>query len=418
MDKTPADVCCAKQAHRPASSSDAAVVDTQSSTTMRHLLLLCGAAAIDLPRGGVTAMRGASNVIRKLGGASNSDSARHGDFFDRSEALLRTENELEELDGGQPAAGAVVNVLAWCVILGVVCGSLYLVTADAISKYAHKLTEELNVSSEPLQAALAVLGVLYSVLLGSTLGAAMTRQETQLHAVGAELAAAELLEGGLNDLDAPETEVYFQRALAAAAAHCRRLEASIDDTQRRGRRPKSNEKQRFVDPLADCAAALADARCPPTPLGARADLERLHEYRAQRRAAGAGPRFPSGHWVVLRTLGAFCAATVAVVCALDRGAAGGAVLVGVTATALALSETIVADVADRNSGMYTAARSFLPAVARLRARLERKAARAEARIEMAAASAKPAPKGLAALLTPAPPEPEPRPAASLDPGLS
>ena len=93
-------------------------------------------------------------------------------------------------------------------------------------------------------------------------------------------------------------------------------------------------------------------------------------------------------------------------------------LVGVTATALALSETIVADVADRNSGMYTAARSFLPAVARLRARLERKAARAEARIEMAAASAKPAPKGLAALLTPAPPEPEPRPAASLDPGLS
>ena len=51
-------------------------------------------------------------------------------------------------------------------------------------------------------------------------------------------------------------------------------------------------------------------------------------------------------------------------------------------------------------------------------RLERKAARAEARIEMAAASAKPAPKGLAALLTPAPPEPEPRPAASLDPGLS
>ncbi|CAH0375590.1 unnamed protein product [Pelagomonas calceolata] len=383
-----------------------------------YLWMMGVAAALDLPRGGVTAMRGASNVIRKLGGASNSDSARHGDFFDRSEALLRTENELEELDGGQPAAGAVVNVLAWCVILGVVCGSLYLVTADAISKYAHKLTEELNVSSEPLQAALAVLGVLYSVLLGSTLGAAMTRQETQLHAVGAELAAAELLEGGLNDLDAPETEVYFQRALAAAAAHCRRLEASIDDTQRRGRRPKSNEKQRFVDPLADCAAALADARCPPTPLGARADLERLHEYRAQRRAAGAGPRFPSGHWVVLRTLGAFCAATVAVVCALDRGAAGGAVLVGVTATALALSETIVADVADRNSGMYTAARSFLPAVARLRARLERKAARAEARIEMAAASAKPAPKGLAALLTPPAPPPEPRPAASLDPGLS
>ena len=54
----------------------------------------------------------------------------------------------------------------------------------------------------------------------------------------------------------------------------------------------------------------------------------------------------------------------------------------------------------------------------LRARLERKAARAEARIEMAAASAKPAPKGLAALLTPPAPPPEPRPAASLDPGLS
>ena len=394
----------------------------QSSSTMRHVLMIGAvavAAALDLPRGGVTAMRGASNVIRKLGGASNSDGTRHGDFFDRSEALLRSEGELEELDGGQPAAGAVVNVLAWCVILGIVCGSLYLVTADAISKYARKLTEELNVSSEPLQAALAVLGVLYSVLLGSTLGAAMTRQETQLHAVGAELAAAELLEGGLNDLDAPETEIYFQRALAAAAAHCRRLEASIDDKHRRGHKKRVEKVQRFVDPLADCAAALADARCPPTPLGARADLERLHEYRAQRRAAGAGPRFPSGHWVVLRTLGAFCAATVAVVCALDRGAAGGAVLVGVTATALALSETIVADVADRNSGMYTAARSFLPAVARLRARLERKAARAEARIEMAAASAKPAPpRGLAALLTPSPPEPEPRPAASLDPGLS
>ena len=268
-------------------------------------------------------MRGASNVIRKLGGASNSDGTRHGDCFDRSEALLRSEGELEELDGGQPAAGAVVNVLAWCVILGIVCGSLYLITADAISKYARKLTEELNVSSEPLQAALAVLGVLYSVLLGSTLGAAMTRQETQLHAVGAELAAAELLEGGLNDLDAPETEVYFQRALAAAAAHCRRLEASIDDKHRRGHKNRVEKMQRFVDPLADCAAALADARCPPTPLGARADLERLHEYRAQRRAAGAGPRFPSGHWVVLRTLGAFCAATVAVVCALDRGAAGG-----------------------------------------------------------------------------------------------
>ena len=97
----------------------------------------------------------------------------------------------------------------------------------------------------------------------------------------------------------------------------------------------------------------------------------------------------------------------------------GAVLVGVTSTALALAETIVSDVADRNSGMYTAARSFLPAVARLRARLERKAARAEARIEMAAASAKPAPpRGLAALLTPPAPPPEPRPAASLDPGLS
>ena len=54
------------------------------------------------------------------------------------------------------------------------------------------------------------------------------------------------------------------------------------------------EKQRFVDPLADCAAALADARCPPTPLGARADLERLHEYRAQRRAAGRGPQVPLG----------------------------------------------------------------------------------------------------------------------------
>ena len=76
----------------------------------------------------------------------------------------------------------------------------------------------------PLEAALAVLGVLYSVLLGSTLSAAMTRQEAQLHAVGAELAAAELLEGGLSDLDTKKTAALFARALASAAAHARRLE--------------------------------------------------------------------------------------------------------------------------------------------------------------------------------------------------
>ena len=377
----------------------------------RHLLLLAAAMALDPPRASVAS--GAMRVVRKLGGASMSDGVHHGDFFDRSEAFLQTGGCLEALDGGQPATSAVVNVLAGCVILGVVCGSLYWTCADKIARYARPLADELNVSSEPIQAALSVLGVLYSVLLGSTLGAAMTRQETLLHAVGAELAAAELLEGGLNDLDAPGTIAAFHRALAAAAAHCRRLEASIDSTPSRR---NVAQPQRFVDPLADCAAALADARCPPTPLGARADLERLHEYRAQRRAAGAGPRFPSGHWIVLRTLGAFCAATVAVVCALDRGAAGGAMLVGVTATALALSETIVADVADRNSGMYTAARSFLPAVARLRARLERKAARAAARIEMV--SARPPPlRGLQSLW-PAP-QPEPRrEAAALDPGLS
>ena len=72
-------------------------------------------------------------------------------------------------------------------------------------------------------------------------------------------------------------------------------------------------------------------------------------------------------------------------------AAGGAVLVGVTATALALSETIVADVADRNSGhVYRGAVVFAGSRA-LRAARAQGGARA-ARIEMAAASAGPAPE--------------------------
>ena len=105
---------------------------------------------------------------------------------------------------------------------------------------------------------------------------------------------------------------------------------------------------------------LAAAHCPPTPLGARADLERLHMCRAARRAAEAGPRFPQGHWVVLRLLGFFCVVDVAVVAALTAassttadGSLAGSVLVGISGTALLLSESIVADVADRGAGMYT-----------------------------------------------------------------
>ena len=187
--------------------------------------------------------------------------------------------------------------------------------------------------------------------------------------------------------------------------------------------------------MAECAAALAEAGCPPTPRGARADRERLHVGRAQRRAAEAGPRFPSGHWVVLRTLGAFCAVTVAVVASLDgagvegAGASAGAVLVTVTSTALALAETIVSDVADRKSGMYTAARSFLPAVVRLRHRIERKAAAAA--VHCAELAERPEPISRTrriepALRWPQPPDdlnPALRPAlrsqaADLDPGLT
>ena len=108
---------------------------------------------------------------------------------------------------------------------------------------------------------------------------------------------------------------------------------------------------------------LAAAHCPPTPLGARADLERLHMCRAARRAAEAGPRFPQGHWVVLRLLGFFCVVDVAVVAALTAassttadGSLAGSVLVGISGTALLLSESIVADVADRGAGMYTVRR--------------------------------------------------------------
>ena len=105
---------------------------------------------------------------------------------------------------------------------------------------------------------------------------------------------------------------------------------------------------------------LAEAHCPPTPLGARADLERLHMCRSARRAAEAGPRFPQGHWVVLRLLGFFCVVNVAVVAALTAassttadGSLAGSMLVGISGTALLLSESIVADVADRGAGMYT-----------------------------------------------------------------
>ena len=72
--------------------------------------------------------------------------------------------------------------------------------------------------------------------------------------------------------------------------------------------------------------------------------------RAARRAAEAGPRFPSGHWVVLKTLGLFCSVTVALVSPLSAAASEtsdggyhGAALVGVTSMVLALSETIVGD---------------------------------------------------------------------------
>ena len=314
-------------------------------------------------------------VLRRLRAGSS-----HGDFYDRSDEALSfwaRHGADEMLDGGNPAIIAVIWVLAWCVGFGSIMALTYLLAFEA---FGRDLLRPIAVrfSTVPLEAALAVLGVLYSVLLGSTLSAAMTRQEAQLHAVGAELAAAELLEGGLNDLDKPHIPpTAFGGALAALAAHVRRLETSIEifcvD-------PSKVKARAYVDPLGECAAILAAAGMPPTPLGARADLERLHMCRAARRAAEAGPRFPSGHWVVLKTLGLFCSVTVALVSALSAAASEtsdggyhGAALVGVTSMALALSETIVGDVADRNSGMYTAARSFLPGVRRLRERLEGKA---------------------------------------------
>ena len=95
-------------------------------------------------------------------------------------------------------------------------------------------------------------------------------------------------------------------------------------------------------------------RSPPLHLGpwatpvalwdiAKTDLERLHMCRAARRAGEAGPRFPKGHWIVLRLLGIVCAIDVALVAmftsagsqgsdALTDGSVAGAVLVGISGT--------------------------------------------------------------------------------------
>ena len=349
------------------------------------VLCVAGAAALPRPPQFVKTTAWGPPGAR-LSGVAPLGLANHGNFYarDGDEVALTSGRGSEEiLDGGQPALYAVVWVILWCVGFGGVAGCFYAVCLEAVRDLLRPIA--VRFSTVPLEAALAVLGVLYSVLLGSTLSAAMTRQEAQLHAVGAELASAELLEGGLNDLDTPETAPHFARALAATAAHVKRLEGSIEIFSRVN--PDLVKPRSYVDPLAEVAATLAEARCPPTPLGARADLERLHMMRAARRAAEAGPRFPSGHWVVLRTLGVFCCINVALVSALSAagsetadGALHGAILVGITSMALALSETIVADVADRSSGMYTAARSFLPPVSRLRTRLERKARDAERRL--------------------------------------
>ena len=51
------------------------------------------------------------------------------------------------------------------------------------------------------------------MLLGSTLSAVLARQEAQLHAVGCEIGAVELLEGGLNDLNTKEHAALFAMAL-------------------------------------------------------------------------------------------------------------------------------------------------------------------------------------------------------------
>ena len=310
--------------------------------------------------------------------------ALSADVDDGEEEFLALSHGEEVLHGGHPAVKAVISVISWCAALGLATGAIYYVALWHAHPWLRPIATRF--STVPLEASLAVFGVLYSVLLGSTLQAAMTRQEAQLHAMGAELAAAELLEGGLNDLDRGgpnENAGLFARALASLGAHARRLEGSIEIFCGH---PDSVNPRRFEDPLAECAQTLAYAGCPPTPLGARADLERLHMCRAVRRAAEAGPRFPSGHWIVLQTLGVFCCIDVALVSALTTASAetsddltAGALLVGITSTALALSETIVGDVADHHSGMYTAARSFLPAVCRLRVRLEKKAAQAAMR---------------------------------------
>jgi len=244
----------------------------------------------------------------------------------------------------------------------------------------------LHISSTPLETSLAVFGVLYSVLLGATLSAAMERQATLLHAIGAEIAALELLEGGLSGT--PEIsgkDALYANALVAVARHAALLERAVLREVARVEFSTQSLFEGSTDPLADAADVLAEAGCPPTALGARADLERVHMCRAARLAAEAGPHFWRGHWTVLQTLGGCAWVCVACVSAIKTAAAGtsygaplvmSAALVWMTGTALALADTIVKGVSDRQKGMYSAARPFLPMAVHLHRRLEQKAAAA------------------------------------------
>ena len=70
--------------------------------------------------------------------------------------------------------GNLRRVLANCVGFGVLWALVYSLLLEIVRPMLRPIA--VRFSTVPLEASLAVLGVLYSVLLGSTLSAAMTRQ--------------------------------------------------------------------------------------------------------------------------------------------------------------------------------------------------------------------------------------------------
>ena len=127
----------------------------------------------------------------------------------------------------------------------------------------------------PVQAALGVVGVLYSVLLGATLSTGMARQSDYLRQLCAELAALESLAEDL----AAELRRGTARGAALAALACH---LDLLDCFYRRRCPHRGiawQNGDFDDPLLAVSAELARARLPPTPLGARHGLEQVHRPR-------------------------------------------------------------------------------------------------------------------------------------------